>query len=197
MSRLVNFFRFDFHETEEYNNSMKTCRRCNVEKPSKDFYKNKNNSDGLQGYCKKCSRDGVKAHRKENPDRWAEYYRREYDKRKNDPAYQEYQRQYRELNRDRIRESCRIYYENNGGQWSAYRQTRRARERAGGSFTYEEWVNLCEKYGGKCLKCGAPECTIDHVVPLSKGGSNDISNIQPLCLNCNLRKKDKIADYRV
>jgi 5-methylcytosine-specific restriction endonuclease McrA len=38
------------------------------------------------------------------------------------------------------------------------------------------------------LCCGeAKPLTVDHVVPVSKGGSNDISNIQPLCLECNDR----------
>lgn len=36
----------------------------------------------------------------------------------------------------------------------------------------------------------------DHVVPLTRGGSNDISNIQPLCGTCNRSKFVKGVDYR-
>ena len=52
-------------------------------------------------------------------------------------------------------------------------------------------------YGKKCLCCGTDKnITIDHVIPISKGGQNDISNYQPLCRSCNSRKNTKIIDYR-
>jgi 5-methylcytosine-specific restriction endonuclease McrA len=48
--------------------------------------------------------------------------------------------------------------------------------------------------------CAAQEpditLTADHVVPLSRGGANDIGKIQPLCGSCNSRKHTKIVDYR-
>jgi 5-methylcytosine-specific restriction endonuclease McrA len=37
----------------------------------------------------------------------------------------------------------------------------------------------------------------DHVVPLTKGGSDSISNIQPLCGSCNRKKFVNIIDYRL
>ena len=37
----------------------------------------------------------------------------------------------------------------------------------------------------------------DHVVPLTRGGSDDISNSQPLCGSCNRRKFVDTVDYRV
>ncbi|ANP74531.1 HNH endonuclease [Cryobacterium arcticum] len=44
-------------------------------------------------------------------------------------------------------------------------------------------------YGGKCWMCGAAWQGIDHVKPLSKGGSNWPSNLRPACTSCNSSKK--------
>lgn len=81
-------------------------------------------------------------------------------------------------------------------QYSSNRRTRKTQ--AGGSYTAAEFKQLCEQYGSRCLGCGRDDVklTADHVVPVTKGGSSDISNIQPLCFSCNSRKHDKVADYR-
>lgn len=67
----------------------------------------------------------------------------------------------------------------------------------GGHHTQQEWRELCAKYNQRCLACGQRlPLTKDHIVPVHLGGSDDITNIQPLCRVCNSSKNARIIDYR-
>ena len=46
---------------------------------------------------------------------------------------------------------------------------------------------------GKCAKCGSRKnLEYDHIIPISKGGSNTVRNIELLCEECNRKKRDNI-----
>lgn len=93
---------------------------------------------------------------------------------------------------------CQTCYEIKNGYAAKKRHCRRARlNNAEGSFTTKEWKDLCKKFS-HCPMCGRKfsfrlKRTVDHIIPLSKGGSNSIDNIQPLCGSCNSSKGAKIA----
>ncbi len=95
--------------------------------------------------------------------------------------------------------STKEHQKQNPETWAMYARNRRAKKAgAEGTFTAEEFRHLCEFYSHQCLCCGkiAVKLTVDHVRPPSKGGSNNIDNIQPLCGPCNSRKHTKTVDYR-
>lgn len=85
------------------------------------------------------------------------------------------------------------YWKNNPAKQRAFLYKDR------GSFTKGEWENLKAQYGFTCFSCRKSEpkikLTIDHIIPLSKGGSNLIENIQPLCGSCNSAKQTKIIKF--
>jgi len=64
-----------------------------------------------------------------------------------------------------------------------------------GGIDIVAWNNKLSGCEGMCVNCGTvSNITIDHIIPLSKGGTNDIENLQPLCRSCNSRKYNKILD---
>ena len=83
---------------------------------------------------------------------------------------------------------------------------KRARIKRGvvGSHTFVDWVSIKSKYNYCCAICKLSESdlrkkwknthftelTMDHILPISKGGTDYITNIQPLCISCNAKKRD-------
>lgn len=109
---------------------------------------------------------------------------------------------YRIKNKEKIRERNRKYEKEHPEKVIVKNCRRRALRRGnGGSFTKKEWLELKVKYNNTCPSCGKSEpeikLTADHIVPLSKGGSGYINNIQPLCIRCNSEKFVKTIYYKI
>jgi 5-methylcytosine-specific restriction endonuclease McrA len=110
-------------------------------------------------------------------------------------------RLFRLRNPDRIRRFNQDYRKRYPEKFTEIANRRRVQEmNAPGSHTVAEWEKLKHRYNNTCLCCGRREpeikLTRDHVIPLTKGGSDYIDNIQPLCRSCNSSKNVKIIDYR-
>lgn len=68
----------------------------------------------------------------------------------------------------------------------------------GGSHTKGDWETLKAQYNFTCPSCLRKdiELTKDHIIPVLRGGSDNIENIQPLCRSCNSRKHTKELKYK-
>ena len=192
----------------------KTCTQCRQKKPFGDFYRDRGCRGGRRPECKTCSNKRIDRCHSEKHELRLEYSRRTYyrygkkyrenklKRMREDPSLAEHvrlvDREHYRRNTERMNEYARAWYREHKEVFRMKVNLRRARMmKAEGSLSREDWRRVLEFYGDECLKCGGKPVTIDHVVPISRGGRNDISNVQPLCGTCNARKFVSIEDYRM
>jgi len=72
---------------------------------------------------------------------------------------------------------------------------RRAERRTRCFLDMKAFDAKCEQLGWRCQICGKEltreTATVDHIVPCKYGGTNEIDNLQPLCMKCNCKKGAK------
>ena len=101
---------------------------------------------------------------------------------------------------DRHLATNRDWYRRNGDHArkvkarAQHRRITRARLRGDERLHAEwEWLRLLRRHGGRCAYCDAQGVmTRDHVIPVSRGGTDTIGNILPACQSCNYSKKDRL-----
>lgn len=166
-----------------------------------------------------ASRDEVNAKRREyyrNNKEKLTAINRNWDKRnleqkraarrkwRKESGYIEYERKWFKENEEKRREYGRKSYHKNKERTKPMRAVRAknrcALKRGGqGSFTYQDVDRLFNQQLGCCAGCARSfsdelPVTIDHVVPLSRGGSNLPDNIQLMCMSCNDSKGSRTMD---
>ena len=181
------------------------CSLCNKSAPEVRFY---TRSTGYRlSACVGCSSKSKKrwedANQEHRQQWWKSYYaenkgkRCEKDRQRYwaDPEkYKAKSRAYYSLFPARKLEARKRWIHSHPEKYVQYNNARRALvEGNGGAFTSVEWFNLKVAYANSCAFCGeVADLTVDHIVPISRGGRNDISNIQPLCRPCNSKKGNRL-----
>lgn len=91
------------------------------------------------------------------------------------------------------------YWKAHPEKYRAHVRNRRAKLRnAPGTHTASDVLRLLEDQGFRCHWCGADigggRHTVDHYIPIAKGGGNGPENLVMSCLTCNCSKSDKLPD---
>ena len=180
----------------------KTCPAC---LDSARRWKKEHHDENL-----KTSREWCRSHR----DKISKHNRESHARHKEtrNAQHRKYQQEHREAFRIREHkwrtdhpEQCaathRKWLADHPHKVNEYSHAARARKNnATGTYTQEELNNQWHTQNGFCFYCGEliyktinSQYHVEHKIPLSRGGSNDISNIVLSCETCNLRKNAKTA----
>ena len=162
---------------------MKTCSECLLEKPLDEFYSYGGTRKGKRSYCAKCCKARSARWQKNNPEKNRERVKKFYwanheaSKLRKKAASSRYKKSHPEV-----------------GRQSTNR--RRVRKIGNGVFKIIP-KDLQRLQRTPCQECGTmKKLSIDHVVPISKGGTHSIGNLQSLCIHCNSSKNNKFIIER-
>jgi len=195
---------------------LKHCSRCGETFPatSEYFHKKKDGKYGLNCYCKECNKARALAHhyenrearlgylteyREQNREKLRQYKRNPDKKRASD-------REYYWANVDRKRDQARQYYQihkaafvQRAMEWSkknpekakAYTRVKALRRRGAPlDAISREYVSIISR--DVCVYCGSSgDIVIDHIHPISNGGTSEWTNLAPSCRSCNAAKTNK------
>ena len=183
--------------------SEKYCNGCNRTLPTEKFAKDKRSRDGLQSRCKECGARYYQQNKDRILKRRARHYRRNKDRilkqqaryyRRNKDRILKQQAKFRKQNKDKLRQRWAEYYQRNKDKYLKRNRKRRAKKNASVPYRWRKDPkhdkNLCY-WCGVDLTTGKVTRHIEHIMPLSLGGPDDLRNTTSACQRCNLKKGGK------
>lgn len=180
------------------------CPTCGIRKPLSEYYKNRARPSGYATHCKVCASQRAKEDRRKNPVVHSERAKRYYEAHKSEILEKQKadvegrRRRYRNhyiKHSERHNSRMQQHYRENKPLYKARAQVRRSIEKnAPGAHSKADIRKLYNEYHGRCAYCGITlhdDYHVDHILPLSRGGSNWPDNLCVACPDCNLSKRDK------
>lgn len=151
----------------------KRCPSCDTYKPRSEFRLRTGFTTAVASWCKECSKKSCKKWYAENRE-----------------ASINYSAEWRKNNPELYREQMRKWRTENPQRKNELEHRRRTRKQDNGVYAISP--RDMRYLAGSCVYCGSLEnITMDHVIPISRGGTHGIGNLVPCCLSCNTKKNDK------
>lgn len=175
----------------------KICTKCKEELQLDNFY-------GTASKCKPCHKAYTRSWQKANPDKVRKYTKKSnkksWQKQKEDKDYLLKKQLYRQATREKRTERAKVWNQNNKLKYQNNVRTSHLKRKAilnSQTFVISE-RELKALYASACAFCSSKDdITMDHIIPISRGGNHSIGNIQPLCRKCNSRKKARlVSEYK-
>lgn len=173
---------------------MKICSTCKQAKPLTEFRKDKRARDGRKSQCKACMK--------------------KYEKTRDQSKKRDYAKRYRAGNRETERARYLRWKEENPDKFKSHKKAMKILRRSDTVSEYENGITvealyeaskgICKICGGICdlndyryvgdtFVAGDNYPSIDHIIPLSKGGSHTWANVQLAHRICNSHKYNKTS----
>ena len=185
-------YQIPFSKAIDHGDGTRTCTKCMARKPVSDFHKDKTATDGIRSTCKRCRIDHVKNWYQDNQ---ARQQKRANLRRKEDPE------------KERLREAERYIKDREKRILLATEHSHRRKARRLKTVV-EKGISkssLKKLFGTKCFYCekemdfsvaigrkfSRDMATIEHLIPLARGGEHTWENTVLACRHCNISKNAK------
>lgn len=152
------------------------CTRCNGPR------------DHANARCRRCLAELRRERRRQNPERERGVARARY--RRDREKYRAEARARYAKNPEPYKRQAEQWRRRNPAKRSRIVSLHRDKRRAAGGrgVTSAQWRAILARTGGHCVYCLQPGRTIDHFVPIVRGGYHDVANVVPSCRKCNSAK---------
>lgn len=168
------------HSTDEYRKKAREYRLKNI--------------DRIKEYDKAYRKEHKYSYVNNPRKREMEQKRRKEYRQTHSEEIRKYRKKYNKENREKDRLYLKSWRLLNPDSERIGSEKRRAKIKnsSGYGVTKKEWEWVVNMFNGRCAYCGKEgKMQMEHVDPINRGGSHDISNIVPACKSCNSSKHDK------
>lgn len=166
----------------------KMCNKCREVLPKESFPLYSTGKDGYASKCKPCksqqardSYDPGKEKERTKPFLEQRYAQKKIYYYANRVKLSEQKKEYRKTDNAKIIKQ----YSNE--------KRRTAKQALEANFTKRQWQSCQAHFNNRCCYCGGKQdiMSMDHFIPLSKGGEWTVNNIVPSCMSCNSSKRQR------